>query len=178
MSGKYLSWILRHRPDALGLTLQPGGWVDVEALLKGLEATEHAMSFGVLRATVAADSKGRFSFDADETRIRANQGHSATVELQLLAEDPPSVLFHGTVARFLDSIRAVGLLRGERHHVHLASNEASAIEVGSRRGRPILLRIDSAQMKADGYVFYCSTNGVWLTESVPPGYLTELAANS
>lgn len=174
VNGKYLSWVLRHRPDALGLRLEPGGWVAVEALLAGLEAEGKPVTVSQLVAIADADRKGRFSFDSSGLRIRANQGHSVEVDLELEEAAPPQTLFHGTVRPFLGSISEQGLVRGSRHHVHLSETEATARDVGSRRGRPVVLRVDAARMYEDGHRFYRSANGVWLVETVPPAYLAEL----
>ncbi len=169
--GKYLSWILRHRPDAAGLALEPGGWVEVGALLAGVVAQGRQLDRVGLERIVAGDRKGRFSFDDDGRRIRANQGHSVPVDLELERVAPPPVLYHGTVARFLDSIRERGLVSGRRHHVHLSADVATARAVGARRGRPVVLTIDAATMVADGHRFFRSANGVWLVDHVPSRFL-------
>jgi putative RNA 2'-phosphotransferase len=169
---KFLSLVLRHRPETLGLTLAPDGWVDVDELLEACRAHGRAIPREVLHEVVATNDKRRFSFSPDGTRIRANQGHSVEVELGLEPVEPPELLYHGTVARFLDSIRRQGLLRGGRRHVHLSADRQTARTVGQRRGRPVVLVVEAARMHGDGHQFYLSENGVWLTGAVPPEYLT------
>ncbi len=170
-TGKYLSYVLRHRPDSLGLELQPGGWVEIDALLAAVERSGRPLDRAGLERIVATDSKGRFSLDADGARVRANQGHSVDVDLGLESVTPPNVLYHGTVRRFLPSIREQGLIRGQRHDVHLSADRATAATVGSRRGKPVLLLVDAAAMLAEGHTFLLSANGVWLTEHVPSRHL-------
>jgi putative RNA 2'-phosphotransferase len=121
---------------------------------------------------VHSSEKQRFAIDGSGTRIRANQGHSVAVDLQLAEAEPPAELYHGTVSRFLDSIRASGLHRGERHHVHLSADRSTAGRVGERRGHAVILRIAAVQMRADGHRFWRSQNGVWLVDAVPPHYLS------
>jgi putative RNA 2'-phosphotransferase len=172
---KYLSLHLRHRPADLGLVLDPGGWVPIEALLAA--AAEH--DFPILRTeldqVVAESDKQRFGLDPTGTRIRANQGHSVEVDLQLAPASPPAVLYHGTGPRALAAIRREGLRKMQRHQVHLSADVETATRVGARHGRPSLFSIDTAAMQRDGFTFYVSTNGVWLVERVPPEYLEELA---
>jgi putative RNA 2'-phosphotransferase len=166
---KRLSYVLRHAPDSAGLTLDDAGWVDVEELLTALEMTRPQ-----LEAAVAGNDKQRFAFDPTGTRIRASQGHSVAVDLGYTAESPPDVLFHGTVERFLPSILEQGLRPGNRHAVHLSADVATATRVGARRGRPVVLRVDAAAMAAEGAVFTCSANGVWLVDAVPTRHLRVL----
>jgi putative RNA 2'-phosphotransferase len=166
-AGRYLSYVLRHRPDELGLVLQSGGWVGVEELLGAMADAGRPLSRQGLERVVADDGKGCFSFDEGGDRIRANQGHSVDVDLELEPVAPPEVLFHGTVKRFLASIHDLGLVRGSRHHVHLSADRETATTVGSRRGRPVLLTVDAAAMAQEGHVFFRSANGVWLVEQVP-----------
>lgn len=168
---KYLSKHLRHEPERLGLTLEPGGWVEVDALLAACARHNFPISRGQLEGVVAADEKGRYSFDEGGTRIRANQGHSVEVDLALEAVEPPPVLYHGTNERAAGSISAEGLSKMARHHVHLSADVATAERVGSRRGRPVIFAIDAAAMHRDGHTFYVSANGVWLVDRVPPRYL-------
>jgi len=168
---KFLSKHLRHEPDALGLVLAPGGWVVVDELLAGAELSGLAISRDELRLVVAESDKQRFAFDDTGLRIRANQGHSTEVELDLPVATPPAQLFHGTVDKFLEAIFAEGLKKMQRHDVHLSADEATATKVGSRRGRPVILIVDAAAMAADGHTFRVSANGVWLTEQVPAKYL-------
>jgi putative RNA 2'-phosphotransferase len=171
---KRLSYVLRHRPGSVGLTLDAAGWVEVDALLAALAAHGLPLTRAELEQVVATNDKQRFAFDATGTRIRASQGHSVAVHLGYAAAPPPPELFHGTVERFLPTILAEGLRPGRRHAVHLSPDVATARTVGARRGRPVVLRIDAAAMAADGHVFTRSANGVWLTEAVPPRYLAPL----
>lgn len=168
---KYLSKHLRHEPEALGLTLEPGGWVAVEDLLAGTAKVGFPINRKELEQIVAESDKRRFSFDETGTKIRANQGHSTEVDLQLQEVEPPEQLFHGTVEKFLDAILAEGLKKMDRHDVHLSNDIQTATKVGQRRGRPVILLIDSGRMAADGFKFRLSENGVWLTDHVPPQYI-------
>jgi putative RNA 2'-phosphotransferase len=170
---KFLSKHLRHAPEALGLTLAPGGWVEVDALLVGCERKGLPITRDQLDEVVAENDKQRFSFDETGTRIRANQGHSTEVDLQLEPRTPPDVLYHGTAASALATIRRDGLKRMSRHHVHLSTTTPTAKSVGARHGKPAILVIDAAGMHAAGIPFYCSDNGVWLVDEVPPEYLRE-----
>lgn len=163
--------MLRHDPASVGLTLDRAGWVGVDDLLEALRTADVDVSRGALDEVVRTSDKQRFAFDGTGTRIRAQQGHSVPVDLGLEPQDPPAVLWHGTVDRFLDAILAEGLAPRQRHHVHLSPDVATARVVGARRGAPVLLRVDAAAMAADGHVFRCSGNGVWLVDAVPPRYL-------
>jgi putative RNA 2'-phosphotransferase len=171
---KFLAKHLRHAPEALGLTLQPGGWVPVDDLLAASERIGFPISYDELIECVETNEKKRFSFDDTGDLIRANQGHSVAVDLQLEEQVPPDVLFHGTVERFLASIMAEGLKKGKRHHVHLSRDIETARKVGARRGKPIILRVDAGKMYQEGFKFFLSANGVWLTESVPAIYLAKM----
>ncbi|TFV48916.1 RNA 2'-phosphotransferase [Blastococcus sp. TF02A-35] len=162
-ASKRLSYVLRHRPDSVGLELDPAGWADVDRLLAALHLTREQ-----LERVVATNDKRRFELRGD--RIRAVQGHSVAVELGYAPERPPPVLFHGTVERFLPSILAEGLRPGRRHAVHLSPDVATARTVGARRGRPVVLRVDAARLADDGTTFSRSANGVWLVDAVPPSY--------
>jgi putative RNA 2'-phosphotransferase len=164
---KRLSRHLRHDPAALGLTLAPGGWVPVDTLVRALSITREE-----LEEVVEKNNKRRFAFDETGTRIRASQGHSVTVDLGLPDATPPDVLYHGTVAKYLDAIFREGLRPMNRHAVHLSATVETARIVGARRGKPVILRIDAAAMTAAGHAFQVSANGVWLTASVPPEYLS------
>ena len=168
---KYLSKHLRHEPERLGLVLEPGGWVRVDALLAACAAQRFAVTEGELRDVVARNDKQRFAFDATGERIRANQGHSVSVDLGLAPSEPPAVLYHGTGAGSADAIRREGLRRMGRHHVHLSPDRETAVRVGRRHGKPVVFEIDTAPLRAAGQLFYVSENGVWLTDSVPPEYL-------
>ena len=164
---KYLSKHLRHQPELIGIELDRNGWVAIDALI--LAAAEHGfpMSRAELDHVVAVNDKQRFS--ADGERIRASQGHSVDVDLQLApARKPPAYLYHGTVARSMDPIRREGLRPMSRHHVHLSPDREIATRVGARRGRPVVLAVDAGAMHRDGHIFHVSANGVWLTALVPP----------
>ncbi|TGE24372.1 RNA 2'-phosphotransferase [Hymenobacter aquaticus] len=168
---KFLSLHLRHQPQALGLVLDEGGWVSVEQLLAGAARHGLPLTRAQLDEVVADNDKQRFAFDDSGLRIRAQQGHSVEIDLQLVAAPPPAVLYHGTVAAALPAIRTEGLQKMKRHHVHLSPEEATARRVGQRRGEPVILTIDAAAMQRAGFVFYESGNGVWLVDQVPPQYL-------
>jgi putative RNA 2'-phosphotransferase len=171
---KFLAKHLRHAPDALGLTLQPGGWVSVDDLLAASKSVGFSITYDELIECVETNDKKRFSFDDTGDLIRANQGHSVEVDLQLQETQPPDILYHGTVERFLASIMAEGLKKGKRHHVHLSRDIDTARRVGARRGRPVVLKVDAAKMHGQGHRFFLSVNGVWLAESVPAVFLTRL----
>lgn len=171
---KQLSYVLRHRPDSVGLELGEGGWVRVDDLLAALATSGHAVTQPVLQRVVAENDKQRFEFSEDGLRIRARQGHSADVDLGYEPATPPDVLYHGTATRHLDSILQQGLLKGRRHHVHMSTNKETMIQVGMRHGKPVLLAIDAKRMLADGHEFFVTGNHVWLTDRVPPEYLTAI----
>jgi putative RNA 2'-phosphotransferase len=168
---KYLAKYLRHAPQELGLTLRPGGWVPVDDLLAAAEKSGFLITYDELVECVESNDKQRFAFDVSGELIRANQGHSVNVNLQLDEREPPETLYHGTVERFLSSILEEGLVRGNRLHVHLSKDVETARKVGSRRGKPVILKVDAGRMHREGHKFLSSANGVWLTEAVPPVYL-------
>lgn len=168
---KLLSLVLRHQPEHIGLALDDEGWADVNSLIERANAHGASLNHELLEELVRDNDKQRFILSADGSRIRANQGHSVQVDLGLSPAEPPSILFHGTADRNLASIETRGLLKGERHHVHLSAEETTARNVGKRYGRPIVLRVDAAAMHAGGHVFFRSANGVWLTEHVPAEFL-------
>ncbi|HEX8148217.1 MAG TPA: RNA 2'-phosphotransferase [Pyrinomonadaceae bacterium] len=170
-TSKFLSLVLRHEPGLIGITLDSAGWVPVSELLRACRAHGQPFTLEELREVVARNDKQRFSFSEDRRKIRANQGHSVPVDLGYSPAVPPSVLYHGTVEKFLPLIKEEGLKKGARHHVHLSPDEETARRVGGRRGRPVILKVESGRMRQEGYEFYRSANGVWLTEHVPPGYL-------
>lgn len=172
---KFLSLHLRHQPAALGLTLEEGGWVPVADLLAACATHGVPLTLAELQEIVADNEKQRFAFDATGQRIRAQQGHSVEVDLQLVPAVPPAMLYHGTVAAALPAIRREGLQKMKRHHVHLSPDVETARRVGSRRGQAIILEVDAAALHQTGAVFYESGNGVWLTDAVPPAFLRELA---
>ncbi|MDJ1181864.1 RNA 2'-phosphotransferase [Roseofilum casamattae] len=168
---KYLSKHLRHQPERLGLSLEPGGWIAVNTLLSACRQHQFPLSFLELEEVVKTNDKQRFSFNETQTKIRANQGHSVAIDLQLVPLKPPDLLYHGTHKKAIKLILNKGLLKQSRHHVHLSKDIATALQVGRRRGRPVVLEIAARTMYNQGYEFYCSDNGVWLVESVPPQYL-------
>ena len=171
---KFLSRILRHAPDDLRLVLEPGGWVAIEHLLAGAHVAGFPLARAELDAVVSTSDKQRFAIDDTGTRIRANQGHSTEVDLELEPADPPDELYHGTGEQNLPAILHVGLRKMARHHVHLSHEADTAIKVGQRHETPRILVVDAAGMRADGHTFFRSANGVWLVESVPPQYLRVL----
>lgn len=176
-ASKFISYLLRHEPEAAGLTLDPAGWVEVSVLLEACSRHGHSISPDELRELVATNPKQRFALSPDNLRIRANQGHSTPVDLGYEPSEPPDILFHGTVAKNLPSIRASGLQRMERHHVHLSSDEQTAVSVASRRGKSVVLIIDARAMREAGHTFYQSPNGVWLTDAVPPTFISGTGDN-
>jgi putative RNA 2'-phosphotransferase len=171
---KFLSLVLRHKPETIGLTLDAEGWADVDDLLARAACHGAIMTRPELDDIVATSEKKRFAISEDGRRIRANQGHSIDVDLNLQPIAPPEFLYHGTVEKFLESIRAQGLLKGQRHHVHLSADRATAEIVGKRRGQPIILTVLAAEMARAGLQFYRSDNDVWLTDHVPPAFLRGL----
>jgi putative RNA 2'-phosphotransferase len=162
-TSKFISLVLRHKPQAANLTLDENGWADVDKPVTPAD----------LKEIVESSDKQRFSFNDDGTKIRANQGHSVQVDVELKEAHPPAVLYHGTAERFISSIKSNGLQPQTRLHVHLSADEDTAVKVGRRHGKPVVLIIDAAKMSAGGFKFYLSENGVWLTEHVPAEYLKE-----
>ncbi|WP_330320373.1 RNA 2'-phosphotransferase [Streptomyces clavifer] len=169
MVSKYLSKHLRHQPDRIGISLDAHGWVSIEELLRACARHGFAISRSELDHVVAASDKQRFAVADD--RIRANQGHTVAVDLDLAPAEPPAYLYHGTVARALDAIRNEGLRPMARHHVHLSRDRETATRVGARRGAPVVLSVDAGAMHRAGHLFHVTANGVWLTDAVPPGFL-------
>ena len=169
-TSKYLSLILRHRPEAVGITLDEHGWARVDELIAGIKKTQK-FNMDILEEIVRTDNKQRYSFNEDHTLIRANQGHSIPVDVELPVTEPPEVLWHGTGQKYVESIDQKGLLPKGRLYVHLSGDLKTAVNVGSRHGKPVVYQVDSARMAADGYLFYRSVNGVWLTKKVPVEYL-------
>ncbi len=170
---KYLSKHLRHEPERLGLQLAPGGWVDVDALLTACARQRFPITRAELDEVVAGNDKQRFALDPSGTRIRANQGHSVAVDLNLEPVTPPALLYHGTAERSIEPIMCAGLVKMARHHVHLSPDAESARKVGMRHGKPVVLVVNAAAMHRAGFTFYRSANGVWLTDHVPPQYLRQ-----
>jgi putative RNA 2'-phosphotransferase len=172
-TSKYLSKHLRHDPGVLGLELMPGGWVPVDALLAAV-ARDRPLTRQELEEVVERNNKRRFSFDPSGMLIRANQGHSVGVDLQLEPAEPPPVLYHGTAERVLPGILREGLKKMSRHHVHLSADVDTAYRVGSRHGKPVVLQVDAAALREAGYTFYRSDNGVWLVDHVPPEFISQI----
>lgn len=170
---KYLSMILRHKPEVIGITLDQHGWADVDELIKGIEKNQ-TFSRELLEEIVRSDEKQRYSFNEDGTKIRANQGHSITVDLELQRKEPPEILWHGTAEKYAVSIDQMGLKPGNRMYVHLSSDEQTAEKVGRRHGEPVLYQVKSGEMYRRGFRFYQSVNGVWLTYMVPVEYLKKM----
>lgn len=170
-TSKFLSLVLRHDPGKVGIVLDEAGWTDVATLLDALARHGHPLTRSELDDLVKTSDKQRYALSPDGTRIRANQGHSVDVELDLPQATPPARLYHGTVAEFLDSIREKGLIKGSRHHVHMSADVETAKKVGGRRGKPVILVVRAEEMAAAGHVFFRSANGVWLTDHVPPSFL-------
>jgi putative RNA 2'-phosphotransferase len=168
---KFLSLVLRHKPEEIGLILDENGWANLEQLVRLSNERGKRLSRELVEEVVTKNEKNRFSISEDGIRIRANQGHSVEAELGLAPIEPPELLFHGTVERFLDAIRLQGLLRGTRMHVHLSADKQTARSVGARRGQPIVLTVAARAMFQNGRLFYLSENGVWLTQHVPPTFL-------
>ena len=168
---KFLSLILRHSPETIDLNLDENGWADVEELLSKLSQHKQPITKEELEEVVADNDKQRFAYNDDHSKIRANQGHSIDIQLDLAPQEPPEVLYHGTVQKFLPAIQQEGLQKMSRQHVHLSRDKATAEKVGSRRGTPIILNIRSGQMHRDGISFFLSENEVWLTDHVPVKYI-------
>ena len=166
----FLSLVLRHNPDAAGISLDEHGWADVEELLEGICKTGRKIDKEMLAEIVATDQKQRYSFNPEKNLIRANQGHSIPVDVELKEEKPPEILYHGTATRFLDSIMKEGLKPMSRLYVHLSKDIETAKTVGQRHGKPVVLKVHSGKMHQDGRKFYLSANGVWLTGKVDAGY--------
>lgn len=173
---RFLALVLRHKPEEAGITLDEHGWANVDELVKGI-AARHPFNMEMLEEIVATDSKSRYSFNEDHTLIRANQGHSVDVDVELVPKDPPEVLYHGTAQRFLDSILEQGLLPKGRLYVHLSSDAETAFKVGRRHGSPVVLKVDAGAMREGGFEFFLSKNGIWLTKHVPAEYLEMIQAD-
>jgi len=168
---KFLSLVLRHQPDAIGLNLDPNGWATIDELIRCAGQHGRRLTLELIEQTVAENDKQRFTFNDDRTKIRANQGHSVEIELGLEPQQPPEILYHGTATRFVESIRETGLNSGERQHVHMSLDQQNMLAVGNRHGKPVLLSIRSGDMWRAGHLFYFSKNGVWLTDAVPVEFI-------
>lgn len=169
---KLLSYILRHSPETIKLKLDENGWADVSELIAKFDLYDLTLDFELLQYVVENNDKKRFAFNEDKTRIRASQGHSIAVELNLNETEPLEYLYHGTVEKFLTDIKLQGLQKMSRQHVHLSADRETANKVGGRRGKPVILTISSGEMHKAGYKFYLSDNNVWLTDVVPAEYIT------
>ena len=171
-TSKFLALILRHKPQVVGITLDKNGWANIDDLLIAMNKQEHLIDKQLLDRIVATDDKKRYEYDSTGTKIRASQGHSLKdVDLQLEPKTPPDKLYHGTATRFLAAIMTGGLLPQNRQYVHFSSDVNTAIKVGQRHGEPVILIIDTKKMYEDGYMFYLSNNGIWLTKKVPREYI-------
>jgi len=173
---KFLALVLRHQPEAAGISLDAHGWADVPELLNGMAAAGNPLTAEELEDIVRTDGKQRYAFDESHTKIRANQGHSVQIDAELTPQTPPDTLWHGTASRFLESILREGLKPMSRLYVHLSGDADTALDVGARHGKPVVLAVDARRMAEDGCLFYISANGVWLTKTVPPAYLRTEAA--
>ena len=170
-TSKFLSYVLRHRPDEIGLVLDENGWASVSDLIDRAKSAGVVLTQERLRDIVRSNDKQRFALSDDETRIRASQGHSIKVDLALVPKQPPEILFHGTATRFVDAIKREGLKPMSRQHVHLSPDEPSAVKVGQRHGKPVIFKVQAGQMWHAGQKFFLSENGVWLTDRVEPRFL-------
>ena len=171
---KFIALILRHKPDTVGITLDEHGWASVSKLISGINACGNEIDMQTLEEIVAEDEKQRYSFNSDKTKIRANQGHSGNVDVELKKAVPPETLFHGTGEKFVSSIKSEGLKPKSRLYVHLSKDRETAVKVGSRHGKPVVFEVNSGEMSRCGFEFFLSENDVWLTKIVPAEYLREL----
>jgi putative RNA 2'-phosphotransferase len=170
-TSKFLSLVLRHEPERIGLKLGEAGWVGVGEFLDAVNRHGVTLNLDQLKHIVGTSDKKRFAFSEDGQRIRASQGHSVPIDLQYPPQTPPDILYHGTASRFLSGIRKDGLKRMERHDVHLSAETKVTLQVGGRHGKPVLLLIRAGEMHRAGHVFRCSANGVWLVDHVPPEFI-------
>jgi putative RNA 2'-phosphotransferase len=169
---KFLSLVLRHKPETIGIILDENGWTPVTILIEKLAITGTQIDIDILKHVVDTNAKKRFAFNNTFDRIRASQGHSITIELGYEQQVPPEILYHGTAAQHIESILSTGLNKGSRHQVHLSADTTTAINVGKRHGKPVVLEVAAGKMHNDGFIFFVSENNVWLTDNVPPGYLS------
>lgn len=168
---KFLSFVLRHHPELIGIELDENGWTEVSSLIEKSRQTEPKLDLEMLKYIVDSNAKKRFSFNESLNKIRANQGHSVKIDLGYTPQEPPEILYHGTGGKFVDLIRNSGLEKQSRHHVHLSQHKDTAVNVGQRHGKPFIFEVLSGQMHKDNYEFFLSDNNVWLTDHVPPKYL-------
>ena len=171
--GKFLSLVLRHDPAKIGLELDDQGWANVKELIEKCKKHRYHFSMEDLIEIVETNDKQRYSFNEKRNKIRANQGHSIDIDLALTPVEPPEFLYHGTATRFLSSIMEQGIVKGSRQHVHLSKDKETAVKVGSRHGKPVVLTIMSGRMYEEGILFYQSDNGVWLTDYVDVKYISD-----
>ena len=176
-TSKYISLILRHKPEVIGIALDEHGWANVDELIEGINRT-HPLTMAGLEEIVRTDEKQRYSFNDDRTLIRANQGHSIPVDVELEVVRPPEYLYHGTGEKYVSSIDVQGLIPKSRLYVHLSGDVETAVKVGARHGKPVVYRVLAERMAEAGMVFYCSVNGVWLTKAVPAAYLEKAESAS
>ena len=171
-TSRFISFILRHKPEVIGITPDEHGWADVDDMIAGInQSGEYKIDRDMLDEIVRTDEKQRYSYNEDHTLIRANQGHSIPVDVELEKVEPPEFLYHGTGEKFTASIDKQGLIPKSRLYVHLSPDEETAVKVGRRHGKPVIYLVRAGNMKRDGYAFYRSVNGVWLTKEVPVKYL-------
>ena len=171
---KFISLILRHKPEVIGITLDEHGWADVHALIDGVNAMgRHHLTQETLEEIVCTDEKQQYAYNDDHARIRANQGHSISVDVELAQKTPPPILYHGTGEKYADAIEREGLIPKSRLYVHLSADAEAARKVGSRHGKPVIYQVDCQRMAMDGYIFYLSANHVWLTKRIPALYLSK-----
>lgn len=170
---KFMSLVLRHKPDEIGLEIDDQGWVKVDELIIKMNQNGLRVDKDIINTVVETNDKKRFAFNTDKSLIRASQGHSIEVDLDLPVAVPPNILYHGTTSRFLDSILRTGLQKQNRKHVHLSVTIETAQAVGSRHGKPVILTINAKAMHEAGFKFYLSENKVWLTETVPVEYISK-----
>lgn len=170
----FISLILRHKPEVIGLTLDDEGYLEVNKLIEKINESGREIDLKILNEIVVTDNKKRYSFNEDKTKIRANQGHSIPVNLSLKKAVPKGPLYHGSSEKSKELIAQLGLIKGSRNYVHLSENLETAIQVGSRRGKPIVYQIDYNKMLEDNFELWISENNVWLSNDIPPKYLTLL----
>lgn len=172
---KFISFVLRHRPESIGLSLDKEGWADIDMLIAGAKEAGTDLDIDLIRKVVLTSDKKRFSISDDGKRVRAVQGHSvANVKLSHAQKTPPVTLYHGTASRYIDSIKSKGLIAGSRHHVHLSSSDSIAIDVGRRHGKPVVISVMALEMHRQGFRFFQAQNGVWLTDHVPAKFLSHI----
>lgn len=168
---RYMSLILRHKPEVIGISLDEHGWANVDELIAGVAKNNSGFNMEILEEIVKADNKQRYSFNADKSLIRANQGHSIPVDVELEEKEPPEYLYHGTGEKYVTSINEMGLIPKSRLYVHLSQDTETATKVGKRHGKEVIYQVASGKMHRDGYSFFLSVNDVWLTKQVPVQYL-------